>query len=281
MGQAPDVLITSVRNPQIKALRALRMRKHRERQGRYWIEGIRIVEEALTRGAPLDTLVYAPELLVSERGRALVAASEGVHKLPVSPEVFASLSERDAPQGLGAAVRMQERTLDQIPAEEGLFCLVAYQLRTPGNLGAIIRTADAAGASGVIVVEPSVDLYDPRTVRATMGSLYALPVVRIGDEASLPAWYASLRARGLALQVVGTSAHGDRLLYDVDCSGPLVLLIGSERDGLSPDTRATADVVARLPMAGSASSLNVSAATAAAVYEVLRQRLAAGRPAGR
>jgi RNA methyltransferase, TrmH family len=279
MSESPAVLITSTRNPQIKALRALRIRKHRERQGRYWIEGIRIVEEALTRGAPVDTLVYAPELLASERARALVAGSSGVRTLAVSPEVFGSLSERDAPRGLGAAVRMQERTLDEIPAGEGLFCLVAYQLRTPGNLGAIIRTADAAGAGGVVVVEPSVDLYDPRTVRATMGSLYALPVVRVRDEAALPGWYARLRAQGLALQVVGTSAHGDRLLYEVDCRGPLVLLIGSERDGLSPEARATADVVARLPMAGSASSLNVSAATAAVVYEVVRQRLAAGRPA--
>jgi TrmH family RNA methyltransferase len=271
------MLISSTRNPSIKALRALRLRKHRERQGRYWIEGIRIVEEALSRGAQVDTLVYAPDLLVSERAQALVAQSQGVAQLAVSAEVFQSLSQRDTPKGLAAAVRIQERTLDEIPVSDDLFCLVAYQLRTPGNLGAIIRTADAAGATAVVVVEPSVDLYDPQTVRATMGSLYALPVVRVAGEAALPRWYGELRAQGLALQVVGTSAHGDLLFYDVDCRGPLALLIGSEQDGLSPEVRAGADVVARLPMAGSASSLNVSAATAAIVYEVVRQRLAAAR----
>ncbi len=273
------MLITSTRNPQIKALRALRMRKHRERQGRYWIEGIRIVEEALTRGAPVDMLIHAPELLVSERARGLVAQSEGIASLAVSEEVFRALSQRDDPQGIAAAVRIQDRSLAEIPADDDLLVLIGYQLRTPGNLGAIIRTADAAGATAVVVVEPSVDLYDPRTVQATMGSLYALPVVRVREEAALLAWYAGLRARGLALRVVGTSAHGDRLLYEVDCSGPLALLIGSERDGLSPEVRATADVVARLPMAGGASSLNVSAATAAVVYEIVRQRWAAARGA--
>ncbi len=273
------MLITSTRNPQIKALRALRMRKHRERQGRYWIEGIRIVEEALTQGAPVDTLVYAPELLQSERARALLAANQGIPQLAVSAEVFQSLSQREAPHGLGAAIRMQSRSLEEIPVDERLFVLVAYQLQGPGNLGAIIRTADAAGATGVVVVEPSVDLYDPQTLRATMGSLYALPVIRVADEQMLPRWYAALRARGLDLQVVGTSAHGDRLLYQVKGTGPLILLIGSERDGLSPEARATADVVARLPMAGSASSLNVSAATAAIVYEIVRQRWAAAQGA--
>ena len=270
------MLITSTRNPQIKELRALRMRKHRARQGRYWIEGIRIVEEALTRGAPIDTLVYAPDLLTSERALTLLAEYDDIPRLAVSPEVFQSLSERDAPVGLGAAVRVVQRFPDEIPATDDLLVLVAYQLRTPGNLGSIIRTADAAGATAVVVVEPTVDLYDPETVRATMGSLYALPIVTV-EETDLPPWYDTLRARGLDLMVLGTSAHGDRLLYDVDCTGPLVLLIGSEQDGLSPEVRAAVDVLARLPMAGSASSLNVSAATAAIVYEVVRQRLTRSR----
>ena len=275
------MLITSTRNPQIKALRALRMRKHRARQGRYWIEGIRIVEEALTRGAPIDTLVYAPDLLVSERALALLAEHENVPRLAVSADVFQALSERDAPMGLGAAVRIVDRSLDEIAATDDLLVLVAYQLRTPGNLGAIIRTADAAGASAVVVVEPTVGLYDPETVRATMGSLYALPIVMV-VEADLPPWYDALRARilnalGLDLLVLGTSAHGDQLLYDVDCTGPLVLLIGSEQDGLPPHVRDAVDVLARLPMAGSASSLNVSAATAAIVYEAVRQRLTRSR----
>ena len=113
-----------------------------------------------------------------------------------------------------------------------LLVVVAHQLRDPGNLGSIIRTADAAGATGVVVVEPSVDLYDPQTVRATMGSLFALPVVRLADEAILPLWYAEIRAERWPLMVVSSSAHGQTLHSDVDYGRPVVLLVGSEREGL-------------------------------------------------
>ncbi len=267
------MLITSTQNPRIKALRALRMRKHRERQQRYLIEGIRIVEESFAQGAPVDSLVYAPDLLVSERAQALVDHAEGIEVISVSSEVFHSLSQREQPKGIAAAVRIPERRLSDIPLKKNLLVPIAYQLNTPGNLGAIIRTSDAVGATGVIIVEPSVDLYDPATVRATMGSLYALPIVRVADPSELAQWYAELRRLGLPLIVLGTSAHGDRLLYEVDCTGPVALLIGSERDGLPESVRRTADVVARLPMKGSASSLNVSAATAAVAYEIVRQRI--------
>jgi TrmH family RNA methyltransferase len=264
--------ITSAQNPKIKAARALRLRKHREREGRYLIEGIRIVEEALAQGAPLETLIYAPELLVSERAQALVERCGHLERWAVSRQALASLSDRDEPQGIAAVVRIVERSLEDIPAAGDLLVIVAYQLRDPGNLGAIIRTADAVGAGGVVIVEPAADLYDPQTVRATMGSLYALPIVRLRDETVLPDWYRAIRAQGLPLTVVGTSAHGERVHYAVDYRGPLALLLGAERDGLSEAARATCDAVVRLPMVGRATSLNVSAAAAALVYEVVRQR---------
>ena len=269
--------ITSTQNPKVKALRALRQRKYRAREGRYLIEGIRIVEEALDLGAPLETLVYAPELLVSERAQALVERVEPARRLALAAEVFATLSDRDQPQGIAAVMRIQEPTLQELPLSSDLLVLVAVQLRDPGNLGSIIRTADAAQATAVVIVEPSADLYDPLTVRATMGSLYALPIVRIAEEAMLAPWVASQRAAGFPLRVVASSAHGEQVYYDVDYAGPLVLLIGNEQRGLPPQLRAEADVTVRLPMGGRATSLNVSAATAAMVFEVLRQRRNSGR----
>ncbi len=266
--------ITSAQNPRVKALRALRMRKYREQEGRYLIEGIRIVEEALTLGAPVETLVYAPAQLTSERALALMEGAADVERLALTPQVFITLSERDEPQGLAAVVRIVERRLEEIPLAPNLLAVVACQLHDPGNLGAIIRTADAAGASGVMVVEPSVDLYDPHTVRATMGSLYALPIVRLQDEAALWRWRDAVRAAGIPVQVVGTSAHGQRGFYELDYRGPVALLIGSERQGLSDAVRAQADALARLPMRGRATSLNASAAAAAMLYEIARQRLA-------
>jgi TrmH family RNA methyltransferase len=266
--------ITSFRNPKVKFLRSLRMRKARQRERVFLVEGIRIVEEALTCKAPVETLVYAPDLLVSDRARALVEQVAPEQRLAVAGEVFGSISGREQPQGIAAVVRIEEPSLAAIPLSTDLLVPVAYQLSDPGNLGSIVRTADAAGASAVVVVRPSVDLYDPQAVRATMGSLFALPVVHLQDESALALWYGEVRAAGLDLLVAATSAHGAQVHFDVSYRGPVVLLLGNERYGLPGPVRASADVLVRLPMAGRATSLNVSAAAAALIYEIIRQRRA-------
>ena len=267
-----DPQITSVRNPKVKYLRSLRLRKHRQREGRFLIEGIRVVEEALSCGAPVESLVYAPDLLVSERAKSLVERVEPTRQIVLSGDVFRTLSDREDPQGIAAVVYIEDRSLSDIPLSDDMLVIVAYQLQDPGNLGSILRTADAVGAAGVVVVEPSVDLYDPETVRATMGSLFALPIVRLADETVLPRWYAEIRAASLPLLVVGSSAHAPQAHYEVEYQRPVVLLVGNERQGLPPSVREGADVLVRLPMVGRATSLNVAAATAALVYEVVRQR---------
>jgi TrmH family RNA methyltransferase len=266
--------ITSFRNPKVKFLRSLRMRKVRQREGVFLVEGIRIVEEALACSVPVETLVYAPDLLVSARARGLVERVAPEQRLALAGDVFGSISGREQPQGIAAVVRIEELLLAAIPLSAGLLVPVAYQLNDPGNLGSIVRTADAAGASGVVVVEPSADLYDPQAVRATMGSLFALPVVHLEDESALLRWYAGVRAAGLDLLVAATSAHGAQVHFDVSYRRPLVLLLGNESYGLPEAVRASADVQVRLPMAGRATSLNVSAAAAALIYEVVRQRRA-------
>jgi TrmH family RNA methyltransferase len=265
-------LITSARNPRVKLLRSLRLHKYRQREGLYLIEGIRIVEEALTSGAPLEMLVYAPDLLVSERAGTLVEQVEPARRLALSGEVFRTFSARDDPQGIAAVLRIEEKPLSAIPLSADLLVLVAWELHDPGNLGSIVRTADAVGATGLVIVEPSADLYDPQSVRATMGSLFALPIVRLASAAPLAAWYAGIRATGLPLLIVASSAHGQQLHYEVDYRRPVVLLLGSERYGLPDSARQEADVMVRLPMTGRATSLNVSAAAAALIYEIIRQR---------
>ena len=270
-----SVPITSLQNPKVKHLRSLRLRKYRRREGRFLIEGIRIVEEALSCRAPVDTLIFAPDLLVSPRAKALVAEVEPNRRLALAEDVFRSISDRDEPQGIAAVLRIEEPSLATIPVLEEMLVLVAWQLRDPGNLGSIIRTADSAGATGMVIVEPSVDLYDPQTVRASMGSFFALPIVRLMDETALSPWFAQIRQAGLPLLVVGSSAQGDRFHFEADYGKhPLVLLVGSERQGLPALVRKETDFVVRLPMMGRATSLNVSAATAALVYEVIRQRRA-------
>jgi len=265
-------VITSLQNRRVKYLRSLRLRKYRQRERQYMIEGLRIVEEALDRGAPVETLIYAPDLLVSERAEPLVMAVEPDRRLAVSEQVFRSLSERDDPQGLAAVVRIEEPDLQALAVGEDLLLIVACELQDPGNLGSIVRTADAVGASGVVIVEPSVDLYDPQCVRATMGSLFALPIAHLTDSKKLLAWWTELRRQQPRLAVVASSAHGAIDHFDVDYRRPTILLVGNERRGLPEDMREACDVLVRLPMVGSATSLNVSAATAALAYEIVRQR---------
>jgi len=265
-------LITSLHNPRVKLLRSLRLRKYRDQESRFLVEGIRAVEEALASAVPVDTIVYAPDLLVSDRAQALVGQLDPDRRLALSAEAFRSFSDRDDPQGIAAVVRIDSRPLSALSLPAEMLVVVAYQLSDPGNLGSIVRTADAAGATGVIVVTPSVDLYDPQTVRATMGSLFALPVVYPVEPAGLDRWLEQVRAAGLPLCVVASSAHGRQDFYEGDYRQPIVLLLGNERYGLPPEVRDRADLLVRLPMAGRATSLNVSAAAAALIYEVVRQR---------
>ncbi len=179
--------------------------------------------------------MYAPDLLVSERAQALVEQADPDRRLALSAEAFRSLSDRDDPQGIAAVVRIEDRPLSALPLSAEMLVVVAYQLSDPGNLGAIIRTADAAGATGVIVVTPSVDLYDPQTVRATMGSLFALPVIYPVEPVELERWVGQVRAAGVPLCVVASSAHGRQDYFEADYRRPLALLVGNERYGLPPD----------------------------------------------
>jgi TrmH family RNA methyltransferase len=265
-------LITSSANPRVKAIRALRLRKYREREKRFWIEGGHIVHEALATGAIVDLLVYAPELLTSDHAHTLVVQVPPSRRLAVSSRVFHSLSSREGPQGLGAVVRMADLSLESVPLSQDLLLVVAHQVRDPGNLGTIIRTADCVAASGVVTIEPAADPYDPRAVRASMGSVFALPVVRLSDEAFLWHWGWEARAMGWPLQVVAASAHGSEDYRALDYRRPTVILVGSEGPGLSESAKAQADAVVRIPLRGRASSLNVAAATAVLLYEALNQR---------
>lgn len=264
--------ITSSANPRVKAIRALRLRKYRERGKHFWIEGLHIVHEALATGATVELLVYAPELLSSDHAPTLVAQVPPDRRLAVSSRVFQSLSHREGPQGLGAVVRMVDVPLEAIPLSEELMLVVAHQVRDPGNIGTIIRTADCVAASGVIVIEPAADPHDPRAVRASMGSLFALPIVRLSDEASFWHWVWETKAAGWTLQVVATSAHGTEDYRALDYRRSTAILMGSEGPGLPDSAKAQADALVRIPLRGRASSLNVAAAAAVLLYEVLNQR---------
>lgn len=282
-------MISSLSNPQVKQLRALRQRKERAATGLFFVEGIRLVAEAVQLGAPIEALVVAPELLKSEFGQELVARrrASGLAVLEVTPDVFASLSGKEGPQGLGAVVRQRwERLWDDdreplrsdVPLAGGgqpsssadrpppVLWVALDSVADPGNLGTILRTCDAVGATGVILLGEATDPHDPAAVRASMGAIFAQRLVR-ADAAELGPW-----AHRRGLRIVGTSDAAATDYQAVDYRVPLALLMGSERQGLSGELLALCDAVVRIPMAGRSDSLNLAVATGVMLYEIFNQR---------
>ena len=260
--------ITSKSNPKIKEVRALKERKARAESGLFVVEGIRHVAEAIEAGAPVEYLVYCPDLLTSPFGRDLVD-QQRAKRLPVhsvTAPVFATLSERENPTGLLAVVRQQRRKLAELsPANLGWgVAVVAPQ--DPGNLGTIVRTIDAVGANGLLLLDSGVDPYHPTAVRASLGSLFWVPMAT-ASFAEFAAW-----AKQHAYHLYGTSAHGATPYQQVPAyQRPAILLLGSEREGLTAEQGAACEVVLQLPMRGKATSLNLAVAAGVMLYAMLEK----------
>jgi len=271
-------VITSTANSRVKLVRALRARRERERTGLAWVEGIRATVEALQLGAAIHALVVAPDLLDSDFARDAVAqaAARGVEVLDVSSAVFRSLSGRDGPQGLGAIVRQQWRSLDDVRPAEGDCWVALASVADPGNLGTVLRTCDGAGAEGVILLDASTDPYDPAAMRASMGAVFSRNLVRASFDA-FAAW-----ARAAGATVVGASDRAPESYRDADYGSRTVLLMGSEREGLTTEQQSACDRMVSIPMRGRADSLNLAVATSILLYEVLEHREAkmSGTPGG-
>ena len=259
------MMITSRNNPTIKQIRALRQRKEREATGLFFIEGIRVVAEAAAGERSLETLVVAPDLLTSQFGRELVEAQRatGTAVLEVSADVFASLSGKDGPQGLAAVGRQRWTDLAAIRPGDGLCWIALNAVSDPGNLGTILRTSDAVGGAGVILLGDCTDPFDPAAARASMGALFTQRLAKASWEA-FTGWRASA-----GWTVVGeadsAATHYRRHAYP----RPLILLMGSEREGLSAEQQALCDAMVGIPMRGSADSLNLAVAAAVLLYEIL------------
>ncbi|MGE5652753.1 MAG: TrmH family RNA methyltransferase, partial [Bacillota bacterium] len=235
-------LISSLSNATVKQIRALRHRKERDEAGTFFVEGIRLVGEALQMGASIQSLIVAPELLNSDFGQRLVTEQKaaGTHILGVTPDVFASFSSKDGPQGLAAVVHQNWTPLEQLQLGQELW-VALDEVADPGNLGTIMRTADAVGASGVILIGRCTDPYDPSAVRASMGSIFAMTLVRVTYE-EFQTW-----KRTFHYPVVGASGTGSVDYQEIRYPRPLVVLSGSEREGLHPELLALCDHLVRIP----------------------------------
>jgi TrmH family RNA methyltransferase len=262
------MLISSRNNPAIKQIRSLRERKEREHTGLCFIEGIRLVVEAAQLDAQIQTLVVAPDLLKSKVGQDTLETQRqrGTPVLEVTADVFESLSQKEGPQGIGAVVRQRWEPLQDVRPGNELCWVALDEPQDPGNIGTILRTADAVGCAGIILLGHSADPFDPSALRASMGAVFSQRLVkaRFGD---LLVW---VRQHGCML--VGTSDHAQHQYRSAPYQFPLVQLMGSEREGLSQAQQTACDLMVRIPMVGRSDSLNLAVATGVMLYELFARR---------
>jgi len=260
--------IISPTNPRIKGLVRLRNRRERDRVGRFVIEGYRELTRALDGGVTVEELFVCPALFVGDNEPALVGRAEatGTAIVTVSEEALRKASYRDRPEGLVAVARQFPTMVARVDLSGTPLVLVAEAIEKPGNLGTMLRTADAAGASGVIVADPTTDPFNPNVVRASLGTLFRVPLaVASSDEA-----VAALRGSGVT--ILAATPDGAMPHHAVDLTGPIAIAVGSEQYGLTEAWLDAADERIVIPMPGSVDSLNAAMAAGILLFEAVRQR---------
>jgi tRNA G18 (ribose-2'-O)-methylase SpoU len=263
----------SSRNARFQVWQAsLTNRTKRQRSGEFLVQGVRPISLAVDNGWPVRTIITDASRPPSRWATELLRGLPGVERVAMEPQLLVELGEKDeaAPE-LIAVLELPPDDLDRIPVGPDFLGVVFDRPTGPGNIGSIIRSADAFGASGVIVTGHAADIYDPKAVRATTGSLFGVPAVRAPSHREVLEW---VRRSALPIVVVGTDEHGSKDVFDFDFTQPTLLLIGNETNGLSAAWREAADQLVRIPITGSASSLNAANAATAVLYEISRQRAA-------
>jgi RNA methyltransferase, TrmH family len=261
-------IISSRGNPVVKAIRALSSRKQRDSSGRFFVDGLHLVAAAAQQQATIELCVVAPDLLTSAFGRELARAlaQSSAQVVEVTADVFQSLAAKQHAQGLGIVARQRWLDLAHIRPEEGQCWVALDTVQYPGNLGTILRTCDAVGGAGVILLGNTTDPYDPAAVRASMGAIFSQRLAR-ASFAEFAAW-----CRRHKVIVVGTSPAAALDYQAVAYQPPLVLLMGSEPRGLSHEQQVLCDVVVNIPMVGHSDSLNLAVATGIMLYEIFNQQ---------
>jgi TrmH family RNA methyltransferase len=257
------VTITSTANKKVKYVRSLYRRRIRHREGHFVIEGLRLVGEALKAGVVPALAFFSPDLSDSQRGRELLAVIEGLpgECFVVTDKVMGALSDTVSPQGILAVVPFLELPFPEDP----WLVLVVDRVRDPGNLGTILRSAEAAGASRMILTPATVDVYSPKVVRGAMGAHFYLPV------ATGVSWTEMVEALE-DRQILLAEAKGDKVYYEVDWTKPSALIVGSEAEGHGREAEGLATERIVVPMQGKAESLNVAVAASVILFEAARQR---------
>jgi tRNA G18 (ribose-2'-O)-methylase SpoU len=272
---SPRTIHVRTRSDDFQLIETLkRNRKKRAQSGLFMVEGVRPINLMHEYGWVVDSYVFSAENVRSEWAKEILSRPTPNRHYSLSNELMAEISDKDEPSELLAIVEMSrpDNGLDSIPLGDPLLVIIADRPASPGNLGTLIRSADALGADGLAVIGHAADIFDPRTIRASTGSLFRLPVVSIESPRALDRWLDELRSQIPGLQVVGSSASGPTNAAAQDWKAPTVLMVGSEQAGLSRSLTEMCNAIVSIPITGAASSLNVASAASVLLYEATRQR---------
>lgn len=260
--------IESVNNPRVTKWQHLKTKKGRDKQGLYLIEGTKLIIEVLHSGQQIETLVFSEKHVLTEELQQLLVTGNPVSEIiRVSETVIAKLSDTMTPQGIIAVIRKSVVTINELLKIEEPVFLIIDQLQDPGNLGAMIRSADAAGIDGIIIGQDSVDLYNSKVIRSAMGSIFHLPIV---VDVDLEQALIDLKNKGV--RIYGTSPYANDDYYNFILKENIAIIIGNEAKGLSSSRIKMVDEMMRIPIVGQAESLNAAMATAIILYEHVRQQ---------
>jgi TrmH family RNA methyltransferase len=261
-------LLTSTANPRIKAAVALRERRARDRAGQTLVDGARELRRALEAGVMIDEVFVCEPLLAGPDAKAILdmLTERQVPIQPVSEPLLTKLAFGDRAEGIVAVVRIPPLRLDDLRLPHDPLLVVLEGVEKPGNLGAVLRSADGAGADAVILADVRTDPFNPNAIRASAGTIFSMPLA-VANSADVGTW---LRAR--SIRIVATRVQAADLYTDADLRGPVALAFGAETEGLSPAWTGSGIDAVRLPMQGVADSLNVSVSAAVVLYEARRQR---------
>jgi 23S rRNA (uridine2479-2'-O)-methyltransferase len=260
-------------NAQFQHFETLRRnREKRQRHREFVVEGVRQIKLALDYGWTINGWLYSPERRLSGWATEILNRQPAPAHYELSESLLAKVSNKEESSELLALVAMPPDDLSRIPLNPELLVAIFDRPSSPGNLGTLIRSCDALGANGLIITGHAVDLYDPETISASVGSLFALPTVRLASPRELEPWFAGVQDAIGPVQFIGTSAKAERTITAQDWTGPTVLVIGNETSGLSAHYRQRCDALVTIPQVGAATSLNVSCAASILLYEIQRQR---------
>jgi len=262
------VKIISAQNESVKHVIKLRDRRPREKEQLTVLEGYRELTRAREYGMKLEECFFSPSHFLGQNEFPLLEtlAAEGVRVMEVAPFLLEKMAYRDRPEGLIAVAKMKRHTLDDLPVVKNGFYLVAEAVEKPGNLGSMLRSADAAGVDGMIICNKCTDLYNPNVIRASTGALFSVPLAEAENEEALE-W---LQSHGI--KTLAATPHTENVYTDVDMTQAIAIVVGTEQTGLTELWMKHSDLPVRIPMLGKIDSLNVATATTILLYEAARQR---------